>query len=172
MWDSNQLINIDDRLFIPRHEGEMYKTLLSDYDTRQRELLSENAELNKVLQQMKKDIVSILSSRKLTLKGEKHQDDGTQVGQVVFLFSIIIIIIKSLYLAYIFSYSPALPVRCYWLGTTHSQPKGWIKNIQAEGRASIDKYTATHSLNKLFPFLPQYFSVVERFIKADCKVTD
>ncbi|XP_070688783.1 afadin- and alpha-actinin-binding protein-like [Pempheris klunzingeri] len=58
-----------------KHEGEMYKTLLSDYDTRQRVLLLENAELKKVLQQMKKDMVSILSSRKPTVKGDKHQDD-------------------------------------------------------------------------------------------------
>lgn len=71
---------------ILRHEGEMYKTLLSDYDTRQRELLLENAELNKVLHQMKKEMVSILSSKKPNLKGDKPQDDGTQVGQVVFLF--------------------------------------------------------------------------------------
>ncbi|XP_040895656.1 afadin- and alpha-actinin-binding protein-like isoform X2 [Toxotes jaculatrix] len=56
-----------------KHEGEMYKTLLSDYDTRQRELVLENAELRKVLQQMKKDMVSMLSSRKLTLKGDKHE---------------------------------------------------------------------------------------------------
>ncbi|XP_059197316.1 afadin- and alpha-actinin-binding protein-like isoform X2 [Centropristis striata] len=53
-----------------KHEGEMYKTLLSDYDTRQRELLLENAELKKVLQQMKKDMVSILSSR---LNDDQHQ---------------------------------------------------------------------------------------------------
>ncbi|XP_029285778.1 afadin- and alpha-actinin-binding protein-like [Cottoperca gobio] len=61
-----------------KHEGEMYKTLLSDYDTRQRELLLENAELKKVLQQMKKDMESILSSRKTALKDNKHQDDGIQ----------------------------------------------------------------------------------------------
>ncbi|XP_049442922.1 afadin- and alpha-actinin-binding protein-like [Epinephelus fuscoguttatus] len=61
-----------------KHEGEMYKTLLSDYDTRQRELLLENSELKKVLQQMKKDMVSILSSRKQTLKDDKHQDDDMQ----------------------------------------------------------------------------------------------
>nr|XP_020452579.1 afadin- and alpha-actinin-binding protein isoform X2 [Monopterus albus] len=61
-----------------KHEGEMYKTLLSDYDTRQRELVLENAELRKVLQQMKKDMVSILSSRKPTLKGDKHKDDCIQ----------------------------------------------------------------------------------------------
>lgn len=44
----------------------MYKTLLSDYDTRQRELMLENAELKKVLQNMKKDMVSILKSKKPT----------------------------------------------------------------------------------------------------------
>lgn len=62
----------------------MYKTLLSDYDARQRELLLENAELNKVLQQIKKEMVSILSSKKPNLNGDKHQDDATQVKQVVF----------------------------------------------------------------------------------------
>uniref|UniRef100_A0A8D3EC94 SSX family member 2 interacting protein n=1 Tax=Scophthalmus maximus TaxID=52904 RepID=A0A8D3EC94_SCOMX len=55
-----------------KHEGEMYKTLLSDYDARQRELVLENAELRKVLQQMKKDMVFILSSR--TMKGDQHED--------------------------------------------------------------------------------------------------
>lgn len=57
----------------------MYKTLLSDYDTRQRELVLENAELRKVLQQMKKDMVSILSSRKPAPKGDKHDHSGVQV---------------------------------------------------------------------------------------------
>ncbi|KAM3869150.1 afadin- and alpha-actinin-binding protein-like [Diretmus argenteus] len=52
-----------------KHEGEMYKTLLSDYDGRQKQLVLENAELRKVLQQMKRDIVSILSSRKPTPRG-------------------------------------------------------------------------------------------------------
>ncbi|KAM6939410.1 afadin- and alpha-actinin-binding protein-like isoform 3-T3 [Lycodopsis pacificus] len=61
-----------------KHEGEMYKTLLSNYDTRQREMLLENAELKKVLQQMKKEMLSILSSRKPMLKDDKHQDDGIQ----------------------------------------------------------------------------------------------
>ncbi|XP_054459356.1 afadin- and alpha-actinin-binding protein-like [Anoplopoma fimbria] len=61
-----------------KHEGKMYNTLLSDYDTRQREMLMENAELKKVLQQMKKEMVSILSSRKPALKDGKHQDDGNQ----------------------------------------------------------------------------------------------
>lgn len=58
----------------------MYKTLLSDYDTRQRELMLENAELRKVLQQMKKDMVSILSSRKPTLKGDKLDNGCVQVS--------------------------------------------------------------------------------------------
>ncbi|XP_067369966.1 afadin- and alpha-actinin-binding protein-like isoform X2 [Channa argus] len=61
-----------------KHEGDMYKTLLSDYDTRQRELVLENAELRKVLQQMKKDIVSILNSKKPLLKGDKSEDGFIQ----------------------------------------------------------------------------------------------
>ncbi|XP_077573968.1 afadin- and alpha-actinin-binding protein-like [Stigmatopora nigra] len=58
-----------------KHEGEMYKTLLTDYESTQRELLLENAELRKVLKQMKKDMVVILSSRKSIAKGDK-QDNG------------------------------------------------------------------------------------------------
>ncbi|XP_041862436.1 afadin- and alpha-actinin-binding protein-like isoform X2 [Melanotaenia boesemani] len=61
-----------------KHEGDMYKTLLSNYDTRQRELMQENAELRKVLQQMKKDMVSILSTRKPSVKGDKHEHSGIQ----------------------------------------------------------------------------------------------
>ncbi|XP_077462701.1 afadin- and alpha-actinin-binding protein-like [Stigmatopora argus] len=58
-----------------KHQGEMYKTLLTDYESTQRELLLENAELRKVLKQMKKDMVVILSSRKSIAKGDK-QDNG------------------------------------------------------------------------------------------------
>lgn len=61
----------------------MYRTLLSDYDTRQRELVLENTELGKVLQQMKKDMVSILSSRKSARKGNKHEHGNVQDGQVI-----------------------------------------------------------------------------------------
>lgn len=64
----------------------MYKTLLSDYDSRQREMLLENAELKKLLQQMEKEMLSILSSKKSTLKEDKCQDDGIQVGRVFILF--------------------------------------------------------------------------------------
>lgn len=67
-----------------RHEGEMYKTLLSDYDSRQRALVLENAELRKVLQQMKKEIVSLLVSSKLKLTGDKQEETTTQVRQDVF----------------------------------------------------------------------------------------
>ncbi|XP_051930521.1 afadin- and alpha-actinin-binding protein-like isoform X2 [Hippocampus zosterae] len=64
---------------VAKHEGEMYKTLLWDYESRQKELLLENAELRKVLKQMKKEMVGILSSRKPTVNGDK-QDNGAQEG--------------------------------------------------------------------------------------------
>uniref|UniRef100_A0A3Q2Z768 SSX family member 2 interacting protein n=1 Tax=Hippocampus comes TaxID=109280 RepID=A0A3Q2Z768_HIPCM len=60
---------------VAKHEGEMYKTLLRDYESRQKELLLENAELRKVLKQMKKEMVAILSSRKPNVNGDK-QDNG------------------------------------------------------------------------------------------------
>ncbi|XP_069550837.1 afadin- and alpha-actinin-binding protein-like [Brachyistius frenatus] len=63
-----------------KHEGEMYKSLLSDYDTRQRELVLENAELSKVMQHIKKDMMSILSSRKASLKGDRHEHGGVQAA--------------------------------------------------------------------------------------------
>ncbi|XP_061094888.1 synovial sarcoma, X breakpoint 2 interacting protein a isoform X2 [Conger conger] len=63
-----------------RHEGEMYKMLLNDYENRQKDLMMENAELKKVLQQMKKEMVSILSPKKHCLKGEKLEDGLETVG--------------------------------------------------------------------------------------------
>uniref|UniRef100_A0A8C4HGZ3 Afadin-and alpha-actinin-binding protein n=1 Tax=Dicentrarchus labrax TaxID=13489 RepID=A0A8C4HGZ3_DICLA len=51
------------------HEGEMYKSLLSDYEASQRALMLENAELKKVLQQMKKEMMHILSPRQLSTRG-------------------------------------------------------------------------------------------------------
>lgn len=54
-----------------KHEGEMYKTLLNDYDNRQRELLLENSELKKVLGILKKDMVSILKTKKTSSKKDK-----------------------------------------------------------------------------------------------------
>ncbi|XP_076149665.1 synovial sarcoma, X breakpoint 2 interacting protein a isoform X1 [Alosa pseudoharengus] len=63
-----------------RHEGEMYTALLTDYEARQRSLMVENAELKKVLQQMKKDMVSILSPKKPVAKGAVPEDSLEQVG--------------------------------------------------------------------------------------------
>uniref|UniRef100_A0AAY4E4Y5 Uncharacterized protein n=1 Tax=Denticeps clupeoides TaxID=299321 RepID=A0AAY4E4Y5_9TELE len=62
-----------------RHEGEMYKALLNDYEARQRALMVENTELKKVLQQMKRDMVSILSPKKPQARGEASDDSLEQV---------------------------------------------------------------------------------------------
>ncbi|XP_062868729.1 afadin- and alpha-actinin-binding protein-like [Trichomycterus rosablanca] len=55
-----------------RHEAEMYKTLLDDFEIHQRELMWENVELKKVLQQMKQEMVAILGPKKNSQKEEKH----------------------------------------------------------------------------------------------------
>lgn len=52
----------------------MYKVLLSDYEQRQKQLLLENAELKKILQQMKKDIISLLPPQKQ--KPKERSEDG------------------------------------------------------------------------------------------------
>ena len=57
----------------------MYKSLLSEYEERQRALMLENAELKKVLQQMKKEMVSILSPRKPS-RGALAEDSLEQVN--------------------------------------------------------------------------------------------
>ncbi|XP_075038107.1 afadin- and alpha-actinin-binding protein isoform X2 [Mixophyes fleayi] len=56
-----------------KSEEEMYKVLLCDYEQRQKQLMVENAELKKVLQQMKKEMISILSPQKPKTK-EKADD--------------------------------------------------------------------------------------------------
>lgn len=56
-----------------KNEEEMYKVLLGDYEQRQKQLMMENAELKKVLQQMKKEMISILSPQKPKSK-EKLED--------------------------------------------------------------------------------------------------
>ncbi|XP_019122645.1 synovial sarcoma, X breakpoint 2 interacting protein a [Larimichthys crocea] len=61
------------------HEGEMYKSLLSDYEASQRSLMLENAELKKVLQQMKKEMMHILSPRKPSTRGATADDSQEQV---------------------------------------------------------------------------------------------
>ncbi|XP_058572771.1 afadin- and alpha-actinin-binding protein isoform X5 [Neofelis nebulosa] len=61
--------------FFLRNEDEMYKILLNDYEYRQKQILMENAELKKVLQQMKKEMISLLSPQKQ--KPRERADDST-----------------------------------------------------------------------------------------------
>uniref|UniRef100_A0A8C2DYZ3 Synovial sarcoma, X breakpoint 2 interacting protein b n=1 Tax=Cyprinus carpio TaxID=7962 RepID=A0A8C2DYZ3_CYPCA len=61
-----------------RHEGDMYKTLLNEFDNRQRELMVENIELKKVLQQMKREMVGVLNSKEMSQKKEKQSNDIDQ----------------------------------------------------------------------------------------------
>ncbi|KAM9349420.1 synovial sarcoma, X breakpoint 2 interacting protein a isoform 2-T2 [Symphorus nematophorus] len=61
------------------HEGEMYKSLLSDYEASQRSLMLENAELKKVMQQMKKEMIHILSSRQPSTRGAAADDSQEQL---------------------------------------------------------------------------------------------
>lgn len=57
----------------------MFKSLLNDYEARQRSLMLENAELKKVLQQMKKEMIFILSPRKPYSRGAHAEDSLEQV---------------------------------------------------------------------------------------------
>lgn len=57
----------------------MYKSLLSDYEASQRSLVLENSELRKVLQQMKKDMIHILSPRQASNRGSAADDSQEQV---------------------------------------------------------------------------------------------
>lgn len=60
------------------HEGEMYKSLLSDYEASQKSLMLENAELKKVLQQMKKEMMHILSPHSSSARGASADDSQEQ----------------------------------------------------------------------------------------------
>ncbi|KAF7660020.1 hypothetical protein LDENG_00290020 [Lucifuga dentata] len=62
------------------HESEMYKSLLSDYEASQRSLMLENAELKKVLQQMKREMIHILSPWQPCAKGATADDSQEQTG--------------------------------------------------------------------------------------------
>ncbi|XP_054645167.1 afadin- and alpha-actinin-binding protein-like isoform X2 [Dunckerocampus dactyliophorus] len=82
---SNKLGRVDGRRSLwktekteAKHEGDMYKTLLRDYESRQGDLLMENAELRKVLKQMKKDMAVILASRKSSVKGDRSDDGAVE----------------------------------------------------------------------------------------------
>ncbi|MEQ2225802.1 Afadin- and alpha-actinin-binding protein, partial [Ilyodon furcidens] len=61
------------------HESEMYKTLLGDYEASRKALLLENAELEKVLQQMKKEMMHILTPRQKSTSGASADDSQQQV---------------------------------------------------------------------------------------------
>lgn len=63
----------------------MYKSLLSDYEASQRSLMLENAELKKVLQQMKKDMIHILSPRQSNTKEAFAIDCRKQVFSLMVL---------------------------------------------------------------------------------------
>ncbi|XP_061486524.1 afadin- and alpha-actinin-binding protein [Rhineura floridana] len=63
-----------------RNEEEMYKALLNDYEQRQKQLLLENAELKKLLQQMKKEIISLLPPQKQ--KPKEKTEDGTVLSDM------------------------------------------------------------------------------------------
>ncbi|XP_061798987.1 synovial sarcoma, X breakpoint 2 interacting protein a [Nerophis lumbriciformis] len=60
------------------HEGQMYKSMLHDYEASQRALMVENAELKKVLQQMKREMIHILSPRQAACRGASV-DEGQEM---------------------------------------------------------------------------------------------
>lgn len=66
--------------FFLRNEDEMYKILLNDYEYRQKQILLENAELKKVLQQMKKEMISLLSPQKKKPRERAEDSTGTVVS--------------------------------------------------------------------------------------------
>ncbi|KAK3561801.1 hypothetical protein QTP86_014381 [Hemibagrus guttatus] len=57
-----------------RHESEVFRTLLNEFDKRQRELMLENFELKKVLQQMKQEMVVMLSPKDYIQRQEKYSE--------------------------------------------------------------------------------------------------
>lgn len=57
----------------------MYKTLLNEFDNRQRELMMENIELKKVLQQMKREMMAVLNSMNICRREEKQSNPVDQV---------------------------------------------------------------------------------------------
>nr|XP_060629829.1 afadin- and alpha-actinin-binding protein isoform X1 [Anolis sagrei ordinatus] len=65
-----------------RNEEEMYKALLNDYEQRQKQLLVENADLKKLLQQMKKEIISLLPPQKQKPKEKTEDDNGTVLSDM------------------------------------------------------------------------------------------
>ncbi|XP_057570782.1 afadin- and alpha-actinin-binding protein isoform X9 [Hippopotamus amphibius kiboko] len=68
--------------FFLRNEDEMYKILLNDYEYRQKQILMENAELKKVLQQMKKEMISLLSPQKQKPRERADDSTGTAISDI------------------------------------------------------------------------------------------
>uniref|UniRef100_A0A1A8D7N6 Synovial sarcoma, X breakpoint 2 interacting protein n=1 Tax=Nothobranchius kadleci TaxID=1051664 RepID=A0A1A8D7N6_NOTKA len=60
------------------HEGDMYKFLLCDYEESQKSLVLENAELKKVLQQMKKEMMHILSPCQPSARGATADEEQAE----------------------------------------------------------------------------------------------
>uniref|UniRef100_A0ACB8F359 Afadin- and alpha-actinin-binding protein n=1 Tax=Sphaerodactylus townsendi TaxID=933632 RepID=A0ACB8F359_9SAUR len=65
-----------------RNEEDMYKALLNEYEQRQKQLLVENAELKKLLQQMKKEIISLLPPQKQKPRERAEDGSGTVLSDV------------------------------------------------------------------------------------------
>ncbi|KAK9404104.1 afadin- and alpha-actinin-binding protein [Crotalus adamanteus] len=65
-----------------KNEEEMFKTLLNEYEQRQKQLLVENAELKKLLQQMKKEIISLLPSQKQMPKEKVEDSTGPTLSDL------------------------------------------------------------------------------------------
>ncbi|XP_072918619.1 synovial sarcoma, X breakpoint 2 interacting protein a isoform X3 [Hemitrygon akajei] len=59
-----------------RNEEEMYKVLINNYERHHKELMVENIELKQVLQQMKKEMMSILNRRKQRPKEPLEDSSG------------------------------------------------------------------------------------------------
>ncbi|XP_042191122.1 afadin- and alpha-actinin-binding protein A isoform X2 [Callorhinchus milii] len=59
-----------------RNENEMYRAIINNYERHHKELMIENVELKQVLQQMKKDMMSILSPRKQRPKENSEDSSG------------------------------------------------------------------------------------------------
>ncbi|XP_012873789.1 PREDICTED: afadin- and alpha-actinin-binding protein isoform X2 [Dipodomys ordii] len=65
-----------------RNEDEMYKILLNDYEYRQKQILMENADLKKVLQQMKKEMISLLSPQKKKPRERAEDSTGNVISDI------------------------------------------------------------------------------------------
>lgn len=59
-----------------RNEGEMYKALINNYERHHKELMVENIELKQVLQQMKREMMSVLNRRKQRSKEPLEDSSG------------------------------------------------------------------------------------------------